>query len=390
MTQPTVSSFDTLQDAQHAVERLQQRGIPADDISLISNNTQGGTDTRAAGSVSPQAPATMKDDGGGAATGAAVGGVTGGLAGLAVGLMGLAIPGVGPVIAAGAGLSALAGAGAGVLAGGLIGALTDVGVPEDEAHSYAESVRRGGTLLIVRTRDTNLSDINDVLRECGAVDLDARTQDWRASGWSRHDASAAPYAWDEIERERARHRGATAGGLGGGTVSAISGSTMAATSMSGADLGGADTRVRSTESTMSAHAETSDPSATSAASASSMTSTASDRHGVGAGGNESARGFGDWGAHEDAFRRHHAQNLAGTGEYDAYAAAYQFGGDQNRHAMYRDKSWEEIELQVRRDWESRRDGGPWNNFKAAVRYGWEATRNAVERVIPGDSDHDGR
>ena len=357
MTKPIVGSFDTLQEAQHAVERLQQRGIPADDISLISNNAQGGAATPA-GSVPPKAPATMKDDGGGAATGAAVGGVTGGLAGLAVGLMGLAIPGIGPVIAAGAGLSALAGAGAGVLAGGLIGALTDVGVPETEAHSFAESVRRGGTLLIVRTNEANATDVARLLRECGAVDIDARTQDWRASGWSRHDPAAAPYAWEDIERERARYRRESAG-MAGATVGGMSGSTMAAPAMGGAETRSQSSRPISAESTTGSNAD-------------------------------SPGGLGDWSAHENAFRRHHAQNLAGTGEYDVYAVAYQFGGDQSRHAMYRDKSWEEIEPQVRRDWESRHRGSPWNNFKAAVRYGWESTSNVVERVIPGDSDRDGR
>ncbi len=360
MTKPILGTFDTLQEAQRAVERLQRRGIPADDISLISNNAQGGSATPAGG-VPPQAPATMKDDGGGAATGAAVGGVTGGLAGLAVGLMGLAIPGIGPVIAAGAGLSALAGAGAGALAGGLIGALTDSGVPENEAHSFAESVRRGGTLLIVRTNEANETDLANLLRECGAVDLDARTQDWRAGGWSRHDPAADPYAWDEIERERARYQRASGGasaGMVGATAGGMSGSTMAAATMSGADT-------RHSDQPLAAD-------------------TLAGRDA------ESTRGLGDWSAHEDAFRRHHAQNLAGTGEYDAYEMGYQFGGDQSRHAAFRDKSWEEIEPQVRRDWESRHRGTPWNNFKAAVRYGWEATSNAVERVIPGDSDRDGR
>lgn len=364
MTKPIVGSFDSLQEAQRAVERLQQRGIPADDISLISNNTQSGTHAAPAGSVPPRAPATMKDDGGGAATGAAVGGVTGGLAGLAAGLMGLAIPGIGPVIAAGAGFAALAGAGAGALAGGLIGALTDAGVPESDAHSYAESVRRGGTLLIVRTNESNATDIANLLRECGAVDLAVRSKDWRASGWSRHDPSAAPYEWDEIERERARYRRGPAG-LAGATAGGMTGATMGAASMAGTDLGSG----RSTT-------------------AGSMSQTGMGQPVVGQ--TASSSGLGDWSAHDDDFRRHHAQTYGATSEYDAYESAYQFGGDQSRHAMYRDKSWEEIEPQVRRDWESRHRGSPWNNFKAAVRYGWEKTSNAVERVIPGDSDRDGR
>src|SRR4029079_16854420 len=81
------------------------------------------------------------DDASGAATGAVTGGVVGGAAGLAASLMGLAIPGIGPIIAAGPIVAALSGAGVGAVAGGLIGGLTDMGVSNTDAEYYAESVR---------------------------------------------------------------------------------------------------------------------------------------------------------------------------------------------------------------------------------------------------------
>src|SRR6185437_13482826 len=90
----------------------------------------------------------------GAGTGATTGAVLGGGAGLLAGLGMLAIPGVGPVVAAGWLVATLAGAGAGAAvgaaAGGLVGSLTAAGVPEREAHVYAEGVRRGSSLVTVR------------------------------------------------------------------------------------------------------------------------------------------------------------------------------------------------------------------------------------------------
>src|SRR5947207_11774476 len=107
--------------------------------------------------------------GGAAATGAGVGAVVGGLGGLLLGLGALAIPGIGPIIAAGPLVAALGGAAAGAAVGGLIGALTKMGVPEEEAHIYAEGVRRGGTLVTVTADDANTDTIVSVLNGHGAV-----------------------------------------------------------------------------------------------------------------------------------------------------------------------------------------------------------------------------
>ncbi len=122
--------------------RVARTGIPNDEISLVASNLDdrlSHTDSNAAT---------------GAAAGGSIGGVLGGGAGLLAGLGMLAIPGVGPVVAAGwlvaTAVGAVAAAGTGAVAGGLIGSLTEAGVSEDDAHVYLEGVRRGGTLVTAR------------------------------------------------------------------------------------------------------------------------------------------------------------------------------------------------------------------------------------------------
>ena len=134
------------------------------------------------------------------------GGAIGGAAGLAVSLMGLAIPGVGAVLAAGPIVAALTGAGAGAVAGSLIGALTDLGVDETEAQYYAEAVRRGAGLVTVRADESRVEEAERILRNHGAFDIEDRVVQWKSEGWTRYNPNAAPYSFDEIERNRARYR----------------------------------------------------------------------------------------------------------------------------------------------------------------------------------------
>src|SRR5690606_27549025 len=111
------------------------------------------------------------------------GGVIGGTAGLVAGMASLAIPGLGPIIAAGPIAAALTGAGVGAVAGGIIGALTNLGVHEDDAHYYAESVRRGGALVLVRAEDARAQLAADIMQQHNAVDIDQRAAEWRQAGW---------------------------------------------------------------------------------------------------------------------------------------------------------------------------------------------------------------
>src|SRR4051794_6001375 len=193
MAKTVVGSFDSYSEAQSVVEDLVNIGIARDEISIVANNAQQEDSTTRTGAGETAS---------GAGKGAVVGGAIGGAAGLAAGLAGLAIPGIGPIIAAGPIAAALAGAGAGAVAGGLIGGLTHVGVSEEDAHYYAESVRRGGALVTVRAEDNMAERAAGVMRTHNAVDVENRAQEWKREGWSGFDANAKPYSAEDIERER--------------------------------------------------------------------------------------------------------------------------------------------------------------------------------------------
>lgn len=178
-----VGSFESFAEAHRAMEQLEQAGVPMHDVSLAG-----------AGTLPPGAPAPLSDDGGGAATGAATGGALGGVAGLVAGIAGLTIPGLGAIFAAGPLLAALGGAATGAVAGGIIGGLIDHGIPEHEAHGYAEAVRRGATLVIARVDDEYAERARQILHDDHGVDLEQRMQDWRREGWSgRFDGSTRPH-----------------------------------------------------------------------------------------------------------------------------------------------------------------------------------------------------
>src|SRR3954471_9085787 len=150
--------YDDYATASRVVDELERAGIPHSDISIVASNSEGWYDRDR--TTSGVDPAHDRDHDGrddraeGAAAGAGIGATLGGVAGLLAGLGMLAIPGIGPVVAAGWLASTAAVAVAGGATGGLICALTQSGVGEDEAHAYAEGVRRGGTLVTVRVDDS--------------------------------------------------------------------------------------------------------------------------------------------------------------------------------------------------------------------------------------------
>jgi hypothetical protein len=139
---------------------------------------------------------------------AGIGAALGGVGGLLLSFAGLAIPGIGPILAAGPIIAALGGAGIGAAAGGLIGGLTEHGVPEEHAHHYAEGVRRGDILITVRTEGDRAERAAAIMDDNGAVDIDHRVADWKNRGWERHDTSAEPLSADEIRRERSYYNAA--------------------------------------------------------------------------------------------------------------------------------------------------------------------------------------
>jgi hypothetical protein len=103
------------------------------------------------------------------------------------------------VVAAGW-LASTAAAAAGAAAGSIIGALTQAGVSED-AHAYAEGVRRGGTLVTVRVPDADRARYDAILSNA-SVDIGVRRTAWQKTGWSRFDPAAPSYGVDDVLRER--------------------------------------------------------------------------------------------------------------------------------------------------------------------------------------------
>jgi uncharacterized membrane protein len=176
----TVSAiFDTYAEASNAVSRLKQAGIPGRDISLMSNDQT--VDRSKYGDYAYNE--TADDAAGGAGTGAGLGAAAGGAAGLLAGLGLIAIPGIGPLVAAGWVASTLVGAAAGAGAGGIVGALTGAGMSDDESHTYAEGIRRGGSVVSARVNDSDADKARAALQQ-GSYDIGQRSQSWRSEGWS--------------------------------------------------------------------------------------------------------------------------------------------------------------------------------------------------------------
>ena len=184
--------FDSHEDAARIVDRIEAAGVPQSDISILSPDGAGRPAAQNAGEPGPAARAPEGSAADGAGAGATVGTVLGGGAGLLASLGLLAIPGAGPIVAAGWLVAALSGAGVGAAAGGLIGALTGAGLSGADAETYAEGVRRGGTLVTVRA-DGDIADrVIALMQRGGAIDLDERAQGWRAQGWTGGTGVATP------------------------------------------------------------------------------------------------------------------------------------------------------------------------------------------------------
>ena len=190
--------YDNRNDALEAAHELERMGIRHEDVSIVASNKDRWFDGDGKGKIKDKDRDGRDDRGEGLAKGAATGGVLGAGAGLLAGLGLLTIPGIGPVVAAGWLGATLAGAATGAVAGGaiggLVGALTDAGVPEEEAHVYSEGVRRGGTLLTARVDDSRAANVEAALDRYRPTDIRVRGQEYRNSGWTRFDPNAPPPA----------------------------------------------------------------------------------------------------------------------------------------------------------------------------------------------------
>lgn len=193
MTRTIVAVFNNFDHAQRAVRDLVDAGFSRTDISMVASDATGRYRGYLEGKPLDEDVSAEE----GAVAGAGVGAGIGALTGLLAGLGALAIPGIGPVIAAGPLAAALGGgaigAAVGAVTGGIAGALVDMGVDETYAGYYAESIRRGGTMVVVKSSDNMVERATSILRSHHPVDIDRTTQQWRTQGWRGWDPDAEPY-----------------------------------------------------------------------------------------------------------------------------------------------------------------------------------------------------
>jgi hypothetical protein len=179
--------YDDYADAVAVVTDLEAATdlVPNRKISMIANENAHGRDT----TEDTTRTETKSEAGPGAGIGALVGGGVGLLTGLGL----LAIPGVGPLVAAGWLATTLAGAATGAAAGGIVGALVKSGVPHEEAEVYEEGVRRGGTLVSVQAEDVDVPKVEAIFDRRTTADWRTRREQYATSGWqpsARHNVSA--------------------------------------------------------------------------------------------------------------------------------------------------------------------------------------------------------
>ena len=227
----TVSAlFDTFDQANRAVGDLISGGFNRDEISLLSSNAKeeynayfdaegkytpsekvipSNIDVTEHNLVSPNPSDVVSETvttSEGAAKGAGIGAALGGLGGVLMGLGLLAIPGVGPALAAGALVSGLVGAGIGGVVGGVSGALANAGISAEDAEYYTEGVRRGGHLVVVSTSDERSVMAEDILNRHQPINVRERSEVWRQEGWTGGQTSLLNSEMDYQKRPTIREQ----------------------------------------------------------------------------------------------------------------------------------------------------------------------------------------
>jgi hypothetical protein len=169
-----IGLFDSRAEAEQGVSALIREGFAREELSIVAGDPRTMVETPAVGPV----------HGVGADTEAGSDAAIGAIAGFVVGVVALAIPGLGPLIAAGPMAAGIGGLGIGAAAGGLIGVLKDHGVSEDEAEYYEEGLRRGGAIVTARVPEDRAGEAARALDRAGAADILKRAEEWRAAGWT--------------------------------------------------------------------------------------------------------------------------------------------------------------------------------------------------------------
>jgi uncharacterized protein (TIGR02271 family) len=408
MARTIVGVFDGREEAQRVVQELVDSGYSRDDISLMMRDTR--RDTREA-----RPTGEKREDR--AAESAGIGALLGGAGGLLVGLGALAIPGIGPLVAAGPLAAALAGAGVGAGLGALVGALVGMGIPEEEAQHYSEAIRRGGVLVAVRSSDDMTERAVSIMERHNPIDIERRAAEWRAEGWTPSEITAREQRTVETQQPITSHTEREADfqeveeelKVGKREVER-SGARVSSRVVeepveeditlreervdverrpvdrpaSEKDLeafeeGAVEFRERAEEPVVQKEAHVAEEVHV-GKEVEERTETVRDTlrrvevdvEPLGEMDRTTLeRGFAD---RDDAFRSHYNTHFSGTGHtFDYYQPGYQYGWDLAHSRNYRSMDWSAIENDARMQWE-RHNANTWDQVKDAIHYGWQVAR----------------
>lgn len=200
MASTILATYNDIEDARKVIQDLTKHGFPRDDIGLAVYDYTG--DYR------QHMEHQRENDNEGVGFGA----IAGTLIGAAAGLFAITVPGIGPIILAGP-LSALGGAAAGsgigaaagAATGGVTDALLDMGVSDDDANYYAESLRRGDVLVSLTVTAHDADHGMHIMREHQPIDIDKRVVQWRKEGWDGFDPLVDPYTAEDLRDYRTNY-----------------------------------------------------------------------------------------------------------------------------------------------------------------------------------------
>jgi len=423
VTKTVIGTYSSVETAVAVVNDLVKAGFQRNDISLIADDP----DNKYAAVVDQNTADNT-------AAGAGIGAAIGGLGGLLLGLGALAIPGIGPVIAAGPIVAALAGAGVGAVTGGIIGALVDMGIPEESAHAYAESVRRGNVLVTALVPDNRANEATRIMQRPGLLDIEREAESWRSSGWKGFDANSATVGNGATIKSTTPSRtntSATVKGIAGDKVNDETFQVVEENLQVGkreVETGGV--RVKSTVHEVPVEEEVTlreervqverrpvDRPATAADLNTFKEGTIEMRETqeeaviakearvveeVRVSKNVDVRtekvqdtvrrtdveveqlpGTGrsvatstSYDVYDPDFRTHYKTVFSGKGNYDRYQPAYRYGYTLATDDRYRGRSWSEVEAEARKSWNSKNQNS-WEDFKDAVQYSWDKVTGKI-------------
>src|SRR5579864_5879569 len=392
-----VGVFDDRDEAREAIEALKEDGFSGDAISILSPDKQATQEI---------AQDTGTHAGTGAATGAVTGGILGGLGGWLVGIGALAIPGVGPFIAAGAFAAALGGAAIGAGVGAIAGALVGMGVPEEHAKYYEGEAKAGKTLVTVRA-DGRYDDAQRILRDHGAYDVESRHKPAVSTGAGMLQSDGPERASREGQdtmqlREEElvanKHRVETGQVQVGKEVVSEQRTLEVPVTRQEVTIERHPVERRPSDSPIDDRGQSIEMPVQEERVELEKRAVVYEEVGVGkrevqdtqhvsgtvrreeprientGNVNVGESGGSSWSQAMPGYRQRWQQRYGSSGaRWEDAEPGYRYGYNMRSQPQYRGRSWADVEPEFQRDWTQRNPGTPWDSAKESVRESWENT-----------------